>query len=151
MSKDNYDFNDIDAILAEFRDADAPPAAEPESEVVPSPAPQADVFSFTQTAEEPAASELPEQIPEATVRFELRASPPRQTRRRVKRKSPARENSPDSADAQSGPGFPKALRSPPNRKSRRAYILSGAFPGSSAPFFHWYSPLLRWGFWAGRR
>jgi biotin-(acetyl-CoA carboxylase) ligase len=27
MSKDNYDFNDLDAILAEFRDADAPPAA----------------------------------------------------------------------------------------------------------------------------
>ena len=70
MSKDNYDFNDIDAILAEFRDADVPPAAEPERETVPSPAPQADVFSFTQTAEEPAASELPEQPTEATMRFE---------------------------------------------------------------------------------
>ena len=138
MSKDNYDFNDIDAILAEFRDADAPPAAEPESEVVPSPAPQADVFSFTQTAEEPAASELPEQIPEATVRFELGDIPAAEenTGRKARKKTP---------------GFPKALRSPPNRKSRRAYIPSGAFPGSSAPFFHWYSPLLRWGFWAGRR
>ena len=75
MSKDNYDF-DIDDILAEFRDADESPAVEPESEAVPPPAPQADAFTFTQTAEEPAAAELPEQTPEATVRFELGSIPP---------------------------------------------------------------------------
>ena len=74
MSKDNYDF-DIDDILAEFRDADESPAVEPESEAVPPPAPQADAFTFTQTAEEPAAAELPEQTPEATVRFELGSIP----------------------------------------------------------------------------
>lgn len=100
MSRDNYDFN-IDDILAEFRDADESPADVPGSEAVPPPAPQADVFTFTQTAEEPAAAELPEQPPEATVRFELGSIPAAEekTGRRARKKAASIEAENESAPA----------------------------------------------------
>lgn len=128
MSKDNYDFNDIDAILAEFRDADVPPAAEPERGVVPSPAPQADVFSFTQTAEEPAASELPEQPTDATVRFEPGDIPALEenTAHKVRKKAASIEAENESAPADAAESEEEAPRkgkfSRLGRRAKRAEL-----------------------------
>ena len=73
MSKDNYDFSDLDAILAEFRGGDeavGTPAPKPGKIQERRPAPEEafEVFSAeAEPAEEPAAPQPPV---EATVRFE---------------------------------------------------------------------------------
>ena len=131
MSKDNYDFKDIDAILAEFRDADVPPAAEPEREVVPSPAPQADVFSFTQTAEEPAASGLPEQPTDTTMRFEPGDIPALEenTAHKVRKKAASIEAENESAPADAAESEEEAPRkgkfSRLGRRAKRAELPEG--------------------------
>ena len=75
MSKDNYDFNDLDAILAEFRGDGAEPDQSAGAAVDPAPAPEVnaapanqDVSFFTSAAGKPA---MPSDVADAaTVRFE---------------------------------------------------------------------------------
>ena len=130
MSRDNYDF-DIDDILAEFRGADEPPVVEPEGEAVPPPAPQADVFTFTQTAEEPATAEIPEQTPEATVRFELGSIPvaEEKTGRRARKEAASIEAENESAPANAAENETEESRkgklSRLGRRAKRAELPEG--------------------------
>lgn len=83
MSKDTFDFSDLDAILAEFRGEDVTPSpavpAAPPAPAEPVPAPEERVYSEPEEApfdgpEEPVEPEAPvpeEPAPEATVRFDV--------------------------------------------------------------------------------
>ena len=137
MSKDNYDFSDLDAILAEFRGEDAvepPIEAAPRQQRAPAdspftfgaqPAPaEKPVSVYTASEAEPA---LPAEVSEAaTIRFDPPtleiAEPPQEEKpaRRIRLKRAAPEPSAPAADTREDAAEPAPPAEKPRRFGRRA-------------------------------